>query len=356
MTVPPGTKLQKSWRSIAIALFALCFSISGCGSGDDQEPVRDGDTDAAAPSSITVYSGRNENLIGPLLARFTEDTGIAVQVRYGDTAELAATILEEGAASPADVFFAQDAGALGAVANAGRFQTLAASVLERTAPEFRAADGTWVGVSGRARVVVYNPDRIVREHLPQSLDDVSDPRYRGTFGLAPANGSFQAHMALMRAVRGSEALDAWLQAVTANEPQRYANNRSIVEATINGEIDWGLVNHYYLHRALAENPDVRGVNYFMPADDGVSAFMNVAGVGVLADSQAARTLVDYLLSEEAQRYFAQETFEYPLLASVETAAGVPSLAGMSMARVESEKIAAALAPTLEAIQRSGLLP
>ncbi|MEM7481404.1 MAG: extracellular solute-binding protein [Acidobacteriota bacterium] len=303
--------------------------------------------------NVTVYSGRNESLIGPLLARFKEQTGITVDVRYGDTAELAATLLEEGAATPAQVFISQDAGALGAVAAQGLFKTLPADVTGRVPARFQDPQGRWVGVSGRARVVVYNTASTTPEELPQSLAAVGEERFAGKFGVAPLNGSFQAHMAVVKVAEGDEALEALLAAIAGNDPQRYPKNSAIVEAVIRGEVDWGLTNHYYLWRALSENPEAPAKNYFMP-EGAASSFVNLAGAGVLSEDEATLELVRFLVSDEAQSYFADETFEYPLVAGVAASTDLPPLDGVEVPDVDFAQVADALPATLEAIRASGL--
>ncbi|RMH19828.1 MAG: extracellular solute-binding protein [Acidobacteria bacterium] len=305
-------------------------------------------------ASVVVYSGRNKSLIGPLLERFESEKGIRTEVRYGGTAELAATLLEEGTATPCDVFIAQDAASLGELSKAGMLKPLPAAVLGRVAPAFASPQGDWVGISGRARVVVYNPERIAEEELPKSLEEVGDPRYRGRFGVAPANASFQAHMAYYRAVKGADALAALLDAMVANEPQRYPKNSAIVEAVIRGEVDFGLVNHYYLWRALAEDPAAPGRNFTMP--DPTAAFLNLAGAGVTSSNEAAVQLVEYLLADDGQRYFAQRTYEYPLVAGIEPPVDLAPLTPEQLEnQIDFARIAEELEPTLEAIAASGLL-
>jgi iron(III) transport system substrate-binding protein len=341
---------RETTRSVACAAGLLTLLALGC------RPAEPGDTteDAAPNGPLTVYSGRNENLIGPVLERFRKATGIEVAVRYGETAELTATLLEEGAASPADLFIAQDAAALGALAAAGRLVTLPAETVAAVPARFRDPAGRWVGVSGRARVVVYNTGRVAPEELPQSLEQVGDPRFRGRFGVAPLNASFQAHLAAYRVLHGPEALAELLAAIAANEPRTFPNNSAIVAATIAGEIDWGLTNHYYLWRALDETPGAPARNFAMP--DAGSGFVNVAGVGVLGDGPGARQLVAWLLGEQAQRHFAEETFEYPLAAGVEPSVELQPLAELATPELDWASLSEALGPTLEAIRAAGLVP
>lgn len=329
---------------LVLLVLSICVITIGCGG-------HDGESDT---TTLIVYSGRNERLIGPLLDRFREQTGIEVQVRYGGTSELAATLMEEGRNSPAGVFISQDAGALGALSRAGLLEPLAPEILDRLEPRFRSSHGDWVGLSGRARVVVYNTDRIQPDELPQTLEEATDERFRGRFGVAPTNASFQAHMAVYGAVNGGAALAKLLDGIAANEPLRYPKNSRIVEAVINGEIDWGLVNHYYLWRALAEDPAAAAENFFMPGG-GVSHFLNLAGAGMPQASPAAQQLIEFMLGENAQRYFAEETFEYPLVEGVALPPGLPALAELPPQQLDYQQVAAALDEALAAIHKSGLL-
>ncbi len=301
--------------------------------------------------SITVYSGRNEKLIGPLLDRFSSSTGIEINVRYADTSQLTATLMEEAHRTPAELFIAQDAAALGALSSAGLLRHIPSETLERIPARFRSPRGDWVGLSGRARVVVYNVDRIRAGQLPRSLAEIAEARFRGRFGVAPNNASFQAHMAAYLARNGKSALEQLLRGMAANEPRIYPKNRPIVEAVINGEIDWGLVNHYYLMRALQQNPDAPAKNYVMPEADG-SGFVNVSGVGLLRETPHALDLLRFLVSDDAQRYFSEETLEYPLVAGMLPSDVLPS--GDMPPQIDFGAVSSALGPTLELIRDSGL--
>lgn len=326
------------WKGIlaVVALTALLLSACGAATGTDNTGTENTGTENTGTENtgtgdegrLVVYSGRNENLIGPIIERFREETGVEVEVRYGDTAELAATLLEEGDRSPADVFIAQDAGALGAVAREGLFRELPEGILSRVEPRFRSPEGMWVGLSGRARVVVYNTQHLSEADLPASIFDFTDPRWKGRIGWAPTNGSFQAFVTAMRAVHGEDATRRWLEGILANEPRSYPSNAPIVEAVAAGEIDVGFVNHYYLLQLKAERgDDFPAANYY-PADGDIGALVNVAGAGILrsaAHPQAAERFLEYLLSEDAQRYFAESTFEYPLVQGVPAPEDVPPL-------------------------------
>jgi iron(III) transport system substrate-binding protein len=341
--------------ALAAALLALTVFAAACGSGDDGESSTN-DTGGTEGGELTVYSGRSEELVGPLIEMFEQQTGITVNVRYGDTAELAAQILEEGDNSPADVFFAQDAGALGAVSAADRFEVLPAEYLDKVAPAFRSTEGEWVGVSARARVVVYNTDALTEDELPDSVLDLTDPQWSGRIGWAPTNGSFQAFVTALRVLEGEEGAKAWLEAMEANGTQAYENNVAIVEAVANGEIDAGLVNHYYLFRTLAEDPSTPAANKFY-SDGDPGALVNVAGVGILNTTEHqddANAFVEFLLSPEAQEYFASETYEIPLADGVAAAEGVPALESLTVPELDLDQLAD-LEGTLALLQEVGIL-
>jgi iron(III) transport system substrate-binding protein len=273
-----------------------------------------------AGQEVVIYSGRSEELVDPILRRFEEVTGATVRVQYAGTAELAATILEEGTNSPADVFFAQDAGALGAVAREGLFVELPEDLLDLVDSRFSARDGRWIGLSGRARAVIYNTDSVSEDEIPESILDFTDPVWEGRLGWAPTNGSFQSFVTALRVLEGDDVAREWLQGIQDNNPFVYSGNTPIVEATIAGEIDAGFVNHYYLERQKAERGDLSAENYIY-TNGTPGALINIAGAGILSTSsnmEAAEELLRFLLSEEAQIYFADETFEYPLIDGVET--------------------------------------
>jgi iron(III) transport system substrate-binding protein len=289
---------------------------------------------------LTVYSGRSESLVGPIIERFREATGLDVEVRYGDTAELAAVLLEEGQRSPADLFFSQDGGALGAVAAAGLLEPLDAELLERVPAELRDPEGRWVGVSGRARTVAYT----TREEIavPDSILDFTDPSWSGRIGWVPGNGSFQAFVTALRVVEGEDAARSWLQGIMANDPVVYDSNASAVEGVAAGEVDVAFVNHYYLLQLIAEHgPEFPVAQRFFAAGD-VGSLVNVAGLGRLTTTdqpEDAHAFIDYMLGEDAQRYFAEQSFEYPLIDGVAADPRLPELASLESPAVDLSSLA-----------------
>ena len=307
--------------------------------------------------NLVIYSGRSEELVGPIIAQFEERAGVDVQTRYGDTSELAAQILEEGENTPADLFFAQDPGALGALAAENRFQQLPEELTQRVPERFRSPDDLWVGTSGRARVVAYNTEALSEEDLPDSIFGFTDPEWEGRIGWAPTNGSFQAFVTALREIEGEDRARQWLEDIQANDPFEYPDNSTALQGAASGEVEVAFVNHYYLYRALEEQGQGFGArNYNFPSIDPGNLVI-VAGAGVLETAenpQAARSFIQYMLSEEAQQFFADETFEYPMIEGVQTAEGLESLSEIQSPDVNLGNLDD-LEGTLELLQETGAL-
>jgi iron(III) transport system substrate-binding protein len=319
---------------------------SGGGSGD---------------KSVTIYSGRAEALVKPVLDRFTQETGIALQVRYGTTAQMAAQLVEEGANSPADVFLAQDAGALGAVNKRGLFAALPSEVTAKVPAAYRAEDNKWVGVTARARVLVYNPALVPAADLPRSVFDLTDPLWKGKVAVAPTNGSFQAFVTAVRVQHGEARAKEFFTGLKANGVQIRDNNIAIVEDVDSGKVAMGLVNHYYLGEIAKERgttPDKMNakLHFFAAGDSG--AMVNVSGVGVLSGAGSdpdVRSLLDYLLGTGAQTQFAEQTFEYPVISGVPGPAYVPALADLKPPAIDLNDLET-LEASIALIKEAGLTP
>ena len=272
----------------------------------------------AAPKLI-IYSAREETLVAPIIKQFQEASGVDVRVKYGSNAGLAATIREEGSNSPADIFFGTDPGLLGTMSDL--FIQLPNSVLSQVPAQFRSREGKWVGISGRARVIVYNTDRLSEADLPNSIMDFTDPKWKGRIGWPPANGSFQAFVTAMRATLGEEDTRRWLEGIQANSPKVYPKNTPIVKAVADGEVDVGFVNHYYLFRFLQEEGESFRARNYHPKGKDLGATMLVNGAGILSISknkETAKRFLNFMLSLVGQQYFASHTFEYPLVEGVKT--------------------------------------
>jgi iron(III) transport system substrate-binding protein len=325
-----------------ILLLALATSACSAAGGDD---------------SLVIYSGRSEDLVQPLIDRFSDETGIPVTVRYAGSADLAATILEEGDRSPADVFFAQDPASLGAIALAGLFVELPATIADLVPARFSDSNRQWVGTSGRARVVVYDGSRVDPSDLPSTEDGFTDPEWSGRTGIAPTNGSFLAFVAAKILSDGEDATRTWLEGMAANSAPTYAKNSPIVAAVNAGEIETGLVNHYYLLRSLSDNPDEPGRNFFFTTPTAGSLVMP-AGTGILKSSgnqESARAFIEFMLSTEAQTFFAEETFEYPLLPGVSANDLLPPIGSIPTPDIDLSDLATVLDRATDLVAEAGLI-
>ena len=306
--------------------------------------------------ALTVYSGRDEALVGPLLKKFAEDTDISVDIRYGDSTDLALLIAEEGESSPADVFFSQSPGAVEYLGGEGLLAEVDSQALDLVDEAYRSADGDWIGISGRQRVLVYNSDEVSPDELPDSVLDLTGSEYEGRVGIAPTNASFQDFVTAMRQQIGDEEALAWLTAMSDNGSPTFPDNNSIVDAVARGELPFGLVNHYYNYRYLAEDDGAPSRNHVFPGGD-IGALLIESSATVLSSSdkqEEAQRFIAFLLSEESQRYFAEETFEYPLIDGVEPAADLPPLDSLELPDVDIQDLGG-LERTVELIEESGLL-
>lgn len=337
--------MHTSHTRVSVAL-TLCLVLLVASCSDDD-----------SPQTLTVYSGRSEDLVAPLIQQFQDETGIQVSVRYASSTDLAATLREEGANSPADVFFAQDPASLGAVAEAGLFTIIPSDLSGVVREEYSDGEGRWVGVSGRSRVAVYDTQRVSPDDLPDTVDGLTDPQWRGRVAIAPGNSSFIAFVAAMILERGDEATLQWLHGIAANEPQIFSGNSPIVSAVNDGAVDVGLVNHYYLLGLRSEIGETRAANHFF-AEPGPGSLVMPAGAGILASStrqEAALSFIEFLLSVEAQEYFAAETFEYPLAPDVTPPEGLPPFESLAQPAIDLSALAGVLDRATELITEAGLL-
>lgn len=325
-----------------VSLSAACGWAGGSGSDGSGE--------------LVVYSGRNQNLIGPLLEQYAEESGVDIRVKYADTGETLATLLEEGEGTRADVFISQDAGALGVLANRGFFADLPDEMLDSVKEGFADTKGRWVGLTGRVRVIAYNTDSVSEEEIPDSVFDVTDPRWKGKVGFPPTNASFIAYVSALRQEFGDERTRQFLEGLKANDAQRFDNNILVLNAIARGEIELGLVNHYYLYAELKEQGDAPVANYYMDGG-GEGTFVNLSGVALLKNSDEkdeALRFIRYLLDDKAQRYFRDETSEYPLRKGVDPIEELPALDSLKRLDVEPAEVGKRLESTVQMIKDVGL--
>ena len=335
-------RLRRTAFASAVVLMAAAFS--GCNSGGTDE--------------LVVYSGRNQNLIGPLLERYARESGVDIRVKYADTGETLATLLEEGDRTRADVFISQDAGALGVLADRGLFAALPEELVAQVEDGFADDQLRWVGLTGRVRVIAYNTEAVPEAEVPDSVFGVLDPKWKGRVGYPPTNASFIAFVSALRAEFGDERAREFLEGLKANDAQRLDNNILVLNAIANGELDLGLVNHYYLYAELKEQGEVPVANHYPGLDDdGEGTFVNMSGVAMLdgtEQSDEALDFIEFLLSDEAQEYFRDETTEYPLSKNVEPIDELPPLDSFRTFAADPAKIGEELESTVEMIKDVGL--
>lgn len=316
--------------SVRVPIIAAIAIVATAACGGDTS----GDVNSVEESTtLTVYSGRGEDLVQPVIDMFTEATGIKVDVRYGNSAEMLLLLQEEGENTPADLYYSQGAGFLGTLAAEGRLMTLDDDIADVLVdPALASPNGDWVGLTGRARTVVYNTERLTDADLPTTFTGFTEPEWQGRIGWAPTNASFQDHVTALRYLLGEDGATEWLEGIMANNPISYEGNGAILEAVAAGEVDVGFVNHYYLYQNLVEDPDFPVANHFY-TDGDPGALVNIAGIGVLSTTDApsaAEELVKYLLSEPAQAYFADTNYELPVVAGVPTQQGLPELGSLTL--------------------------
>lgn len=348
-TSGPARPRTHLWLLLILTLPVL---LAACSSAVKDEVIQA----SVSPGKLTIYSGRSSSLVDPIIQQFGQATGIDVAVKYANTAQLAATLLEEGDKTPADIFFAQDPGGLGAVEH--MLAPLDAAILERVPDWARSPAGKWVGLSGRARTVVYNTETLTEADLPDDMFGFTDPKWKGRIGWAPSNASFQTMVSAMNTLWGEDKTVRWLEGIQANDPKVYPKNTPQVAAVATGEIDVGFVNHYYLFRFLAEEGEAFPVRNYHPRAGGPGAIVMVAGAGVLAASEnkdVAQRFLEFMLSKVGQQYFAGQTFEYPLVEGVNTPRVLTPLSEFSHPDIAIKDLGS-LKETQDLLRQAGVTP
>ncbi len=332
--------IRRTWIALTLVLALVLGAVAAMGCSDDEE-------------TITVYAGRSQNLIGPLLERFAEDTGIDVRVRYGGSTDLALLLQEEGDRTPADVFISRSPGPIGFLAERGLLAELDDDVLG-LAPS--SPSGYWVALTGRQRVLVYNKEPFDPADLPTSIYELTDEKWLGRVALAPTNGSFQDFFTLFRLSDGDDAALTWLKTLHDGGAPVYPNNVSIVQAVARGEIELGLVNHYYNLRIQVEDPSTPSENHrFRDGDPGGVTIATAIGATASGNKDVAQKLIRFLTSKVAQEYFGQANFEYPLATGVELE-GVNAEPPGPIHLGEFDRLGTSLERTIELIREAGFEP
>jgi iron(III) transport system substrate-binding protein len=355
MRPTPIRRPGRARRYAAASLGAVVLSTGLAACGDDADSTEGESADGGEEAgSLVVYVGRDEELVAPLIEQFTEDSGIEVEARYADTSEHLALLMEEGDQTPADVFLSQDAGALGALAAEGNTRELSEDITGAVEPDYTSQDGSWVGVTGRARVIAYNADELEESEVPGTVEELTAPEWSGRVGFPPGNASFQAFVTGFREAEGDDAARAWLESMVENDAQTFESNGDTLEAIETGVVDVGLINHYYVYERAAEMGEDEVVTELrFPEAGDPGALVNVTGAAILSDQPEAEEFVSYLVSEEGQTFFVENTFEYPLVPEVEAPEGLPALDEIE-GPVEDLAELADLEATVTMIEEAGL--
>lgn len=316
-------------------------------------------TAPAQTTTLTIYSGRDERLVKPIMERFTKETGIELKVRYASSNGLATALVEEGRNSPADVYWSQEPGTLGLVAARGLLARLPQATIGKVPSRFSTRSRRWVGTSGRSRVLVYNTNELQASELPQSVWGLTNAKWKGKIGVAPTNSSFQAFVGAAISLYGESRVRAWLQGLEANDVRFYPSNTTIVQAVGRGDVEVGLVNHYYLYNVLADTPSLPARNYWF-RDGDLGNLVLAAGVGVVSSTQkgaAAQRFVDFLLSKTGQRMIARGpgAAEYPLVKGVPRRPGLPPLQSIKGPKYNLGRLSADLAPAVRLLLEEGYI-
>jgi iron(III) transport system substrate-binding protein len=317
---------------------------------------------ATAPSqatSLTIYSGREERLVKPIMDRFTRETGIQLDVRYASSTSLATALVEEGRNSPADVYWSQEPGTLGLVGARGLLARLPQATVGKIPSRFSTRSRRWVGTSGRSRVLVYNTNELQASELPASVWGLTNAKWKDKIGIAPTNASFQAFLGATISLYGETRVRDWLDGLKANDVRFYPNNTTVVQAVGRGDVEVGLVNHYYLYNLLAETPNLPVRNHWFRDGDPGNLVL-AAGVGIVSSTQkrtAAQRFVDFLLSKTGQRMIARGpgAAEYPLVKGVPRRPGLRPLSSIKGPKYNLGRLSADLAPAVRMLLEEGFI-
>ena len=348
-------------------LVVVAFIAASCGGGGGTKldgvaaTVYGGKCADDNGASVTVYSGRSENLMKPVFDAFACESGTSVRVRWGSSTDLALLVDTEGDRTEADVFISRSPGPVGFLESKGLLTSMDNSVLNLVQDDHRGENGTWIGFSGRKRVLVHNLDSVPPSELPASVFDLTAPEWRGRVAIPATNGSFVDWFTVFRDQYGNDVATQWLSDMVDNDARYYPNNVAIVEAAARGEIDVGLVNHYYNYRlaadATAAGEQHRAGNYDL-SDEDIGSLLIITAASMtknVANREAAQEFISYLLSPSAQRYFTTNTYEYPLAGGIDPNPVLPPLSALSIGSVDFDALGGGFEATEEIIQSSGIL-
>ncbi len=312
----------------------------------------------AQPSrELVIYSGRSEPLIVPVIRLFQQQTGVKVTLQSGSATALANLVLQEQPNPRVDLFIANDAGTLEFLKLKGALQPYISEKTRAIPEQFRARDGSWLGVSGRSRVIIYNTKLLKPAELPQSVFELTAPRWKNKIAMATTrNESVIAWVTALRLTKGDEFTKDYLLKLKANGIVTLNGHTDVRKAVGRGEFPLGLVNHYYYHLELQAGSPV-GVIYPDQGPNDIGVLVNVAGAAMVKNAKhptEAQLFLDFLASPEAQKLFAELNFEYPLVPGVPVAPGVRPLETIKLMPVRLDQLGEELEKTLKLLDEVGL--
>lgn len=294
---------MNKYLALTAAAIVAATALTSCGGGND-EPF------------ITIYNAQHEELFKEMAPVFTKETGIEVKLRNGSDFEMANQIVQEGSASPADVFLTENSPAMSLVESKGLFAPVKPATLAQVPSQYSPSSGEWMGFAARSTVLVYNAEQVKESDLPASILDLAKPEWKGKISFSPSGADFQAIVSAVLETKGEAATKAWLDGLKANGTV-YQGNNVVMNSVNGGEVEAGVIYHYYWYRdqkESGENSDNAKLHFFGDKDPG--AFVSVSGAGVLKSStkQAnAQKFLKWLSGEKGQQALADSyALEYPL--------------------------------------------
>ena len=351
-------------RSRPIALLAAVVSLAFLGSACSSASSTDKSTkssgspaDLDTSAELVLYNAQHEDLMQTLVDGFTEETGIKVTMKNGKDFELANQLVQEGAASPADVFATENSPAMTLVDSKDLFAPVDKSTLANVPAQFVPSSKNWTGFAARATVVVYNKDKLTKDQLPTSIMDLSKPEWQGKFGIAAGGADFQAIVSAVLADKGAAETEKWLTGLKDNA-KVYQGNGAVMKAVNAGEIEAGVIYHYYWYKDQAESKANSGnteLEFLGNKDPG--AFVSVSGAGVLKSSKhpkEAQKFAEYLTSKAGQTALSGSTaMEYSIASDVPSNPALKPLSELDPPKLDVAKLNGP--KVVELMQQAGLL-
>ncbi|MFZ5825162.1 MAG: extracellular solute-binding protein [Bacillota bacterium] len=349
--------MKRSLRYLGGLTVALSLLLSACGGAANRSEGASNPAKSAS-QELVIYSGRKENLIQPVVAAFEKQSGVKVVLKVGGATELANLVMEERSAPRADIYLSNDAGALEKLRMESVLEPYTSERLKAVPVDLKAPDNTWHAVTVRARVIMYNKDLVSESELPARLFELADPRWKDQVGMATgANESVIANVTALRITEGEQATERFLTDLKRNGVKIFKGHSDVRRAVGRGEIKLGWVNHYYYHAQLKEK-EFNNVGVIYPDQSGQGVTVNIAGAAIVKGARNmanARAFMDFLLTPETQKLFAEVNDEMPVLPGVPVAPGVRPLGEFKRNPVKLGKFGAEWDKSVRLIDKIGLV-